>query len=145
VINLYSPASITLTKELKMQEQIVRWLDAKEKLKMYQDMERKLREDILHASFGDNNIGSLNCINGGYLIKGSYGTSFSIDQKGIKDAIESGEIGDAICAVRTKYELDKKAYDSLDDDALEIINEFVTQKPSLPTLEIKLNECDDNE
>lgn len=121
-----------------MKELIKDWLYHKEQLKLHQELERTLREQILFESFGEGNIGSRNTVADGYVIKGSFGISYSFNQADLKDAINLGLLSDeALDVIRTKYELDKKAYDSLGIMATAEIDNYITTKPTLPTLEIK--------
>lgn len=121
-----------------MKELIADWLYHKEQMKNHQECERMLREQILMECFGEGNIGSRNTVADGYVIKGSFGLSYSFAQADLKDAITMGLLSDeAMDVVRIKYELDKKAYDALGVLATAEIDGYITTKPTLPTLEIK--------
>lgn len=118
---------------------IAEWLDSKTALAEAQAKERQLREQILTESFGPNNIGSRSTMCGNYMIKGVYGLDYKIDQAGYQEGLEKDLIdNEAMGAIRIKYELDKKAYDGLSGDAAKVIDGYLTVKPTMPSLEIKL-------
>ena len=74
-------------------------------------------------------------------IKGTFGIEHKIDTKAFASALASDSIPDeAMDGIRTKYELDKKGYDSLDADLQLILDDFITSKPTMPTLEIKYDD-----
>lgn len=120
---------------MDISEKISAWLYAKSELATIQEVERNLRAEILEECFGEGNIGTTNCVKDGYMIKGSYGLSYSLNQADIAAAYEEGvELPNCI---RIKYDLDKRAYDALDEIDTVLIDGYLTVKPSLPTLEIK--------
>ena len=53
-------------------------------------------------------------------------------------AIQQGMLSEnALNGIRVKYELDKKVYDQLNEEDTEALNEFLTIKPSLPSMKVK--------
>lgn len=120
---------------MDMNEKISAWLRAKADLAIAQEEERSLRAEILDQCFGPNNVGNKNCVRGDWMIKGGYGLTYSLDQEGITNAIALGE--ELPACIRTKYDLDKKAYDNLSEEDSLIMDDYLTVKPALPTLEIK--------
>ena len=120
------------------------WERQKELIRVTQASERELRMEILKEAFGDNSIGSLKTMRGGITVKGTFGIEHKIDTKAFASALTSDSIPDeAMDGIRTKYELDKKGYDGMDEEYQLILDDFITTKPALPTLEIK--ELDDEE
>ena len=120
------------------------WERQKELIRVTQASERELRMEILKEAFGDNSIGSLKTMRGGITVKGTFGIEHKIDTKAFASALASDSIPDeAMDGIRTKYELDKKGYDNLDHDLQLILDDFITSKPTMPTLEIKYDDSDD--
>lgn len=112
-------------------------------IKVLQASERALRLEILKEKFGDNNVGSKSAMAGNLVIKGTFGLEYKIDSKGFAKAIADDNIPDeAMDGIRIKYELDKKGYDALDDENKKIIGDYLTVKPTLPALEIKVQSDD---
>lgn len=127
-----------MEKELLMAK-INEWQRAKQSATVLANQERELRKEILEAQFGVGISGSRKAIFNGLLIKGNFGIEHKIDSKSFESAIADDAIPDeCMDGVRTKYELDKKGYDSLSDEAKAILDDYITSKPSLPTLEIKI-------
>ncbi len=120
---------------MDVKEKISAWLLAKAEMSIAQETERTLRAEILDMCFGANNVGSKNCVKGDYVVKGVYGLTYSLDQEGIRNTLTLGE--ELPDCIRTKYELDKKAYDGLSGEDALIMDDYLTVKPALPTLEIK--------
>lgn len=120
------------------------WERQKELIKVTQASEKQLRLEILKEAFGENKIGSLKTIRSGLTIKGGFGIEHKVDSKAFASALASDSIPDeAMDGIRTKYELDKKGYDNLGAEFQLILDDFITSKPTLPTLEIKFDDTDD--
>lgn len=117
------------------------WLRQVAAIKALQASERALRLEILGEKFGQNNVGSRTAMVGDLVIKGTFGLEYKIDSKGFASAIAADSIPDeAMDGIRIKYELDKKGYDGLDEENRKIIDDYLTVKPTLPSLEIKVSE-----
>lgn len=123
-------------------ESIKHYLEIKAKQKELTALEKKLRVELLEDAFGENNAGTLNTMYSDYSIKGGFGINLSLDRKGYEEALDSGVFDgtDVDSAVDWKPALNKRVYESLDEDSLDLLNEYITAKPALPTLEIKIIE-----
>ena len=119
------------------------WMRQVAAIKALQASERVLRLEILGEKFGENNIGSMSSMAGNLVIKGTFGLEYKIDSKGFAKAIAEDNIPDeAMDGIRIKYELDKKGYDGLDEENKKVIDDYLTVKPTLPSLEIKVQSDD---
>ena len=111
----------------------------KESIRVMQAAEKNLRIEILEECFGTNAIGSLNKVVGNMNVKGSFTLEHKVDSKAFAKALADDSVPDeAMDGIRTKYELDKKGYDGLDEEYQLILDDFITTKPALPTLDIKV-------
>ena len=111
----------------------------KESIRVMGAAEKNLRIEILEECFGTDVIGTLNKVVGGMNVKGSFGLEHKVDSKAFAKALADDSIPDeAMDGIRTKYELDKKGYDGLDEEYQLILDDFITTKPALPTLDIKV-------
>lgn len=125
---------MNLTDKINSQQALV------EKIKLLQAEERKLRSDILEELFGTDNLGTLNAVHGEFVVTGTYGQTTKVSQDELEQALEDGLLSEeAQEAIRVKFELDKKAYDSLPDEKAAELDEYLIVKPSLPTLKVKVN------
>ena len=119
------------------------WQRQKEALKVLQASERELRLEILGELFNKNSIGAMKTMVGDMVVKGTFGIEHKVDSKAFASALASDSIHDeAMDGIRTKYELDKKGYDKLDPEYQLILDDYITSKPTLPTLEIKFDDTD---
>lgn len=110
----------------------------KEQIRVLQESEKELRLEILTELFGVNAIGSCKTIVGGRMIKGTFGLEHKVDSKAFQKALAADNIPDeCMDGIRTKYELDKKGYDNLDEEFQLILDDYITTKPTLPSIEIK--------
>lgn len=110
----------------------------KEKIRLLQAEERELRLALLKDLFGEDNVGSKKQGVGDYIVTGKYSISYSFNQEEIEDALECGDLSDeAADAIRVKYELDKRKYNSLDDEIVDELDNYLTAKPDMPAIEIK--------
>ena len=108
----------------------------KEQIKVLQASEKVLRLEILKELFGENCVGSMKCIVGKVMVKGTYTLEHNVDSKGFAAALAADNIPDeCMDGIRTKYELDKKGYDNLDEEFQLILDDFITTKPALPSIE----------
>lgn len=120
-----------------MERTIKRWLEVKTEMDNLKKVELDLRKKILDSAFGEPGIGTHKRFIEGYDIKGSYGVTTSLDQEGIKTAMECDLLTEEQYeCVRIKFELDKRKYDVLDESELKGLDMYITQKPSLPSLSI---------
>ncbi|QVJ07733.1 hypothetical protein S1R3Y_000024 [Vibrio phage vB_ValP_VA-RY-3] len=109
-----------------------------EKIKLLQAEEKTLRTEILEELFGENNLGTVKTVAGEFVVTGTYGQTYKLSQDEIESALEDDLLSEeAQEAIRVKFELDKKAYDSLSDDVAGELDEYLIVKPSLPTLKVK--------
>lgn len=119
------------------------WQRQKEALKVLQASERELRLEILGELFNNNSIGSMKTMVGDMVVKGTFGLEHKVDSKQFEKALASDMIPDeAMDGIRVKYELDKNGYDNLDPEHQLILDDYITSKPTLPTLEITVQEND---
>ena len=119
------------------------WQRQKEALKVLQASEQELRLEILGELFNKSSIGSMKTMVGEMVVKGTFGIEHKVDSKQFEKALASDMIPDeALDGIRTKYELDKKGYDNLDAEYQLILDDYITSKPTLPTLEITVQESD---
>lgn len=103
-----------------------------------QATEKALRAEILEELFGDSNVGSVKTQVSNLIVTGEYGLTYKLSQDQVEEAIETGVLDDEVLgAIRVKYELDKKAYDKLSDEAAEVLNEMLTITPALPSMKVK--------
>lgn len=110
---------------------------AAEQIKMLQESERALRAEILDACFGDAN-GTVKTTVSNLLITGTFGLTYTLDQKGVDEAIEEGLLNETeLRCIKTKYELDKREFDKNADGDIGNLIQFITVKSAMPTLKIK--------
>jgi len=111
--------------------------DIAAKIKELQSQERDLRASILEELFGKNNLGTLKSEVGGFMVTGTYGQTYSFSQSEIEEALEQDILSEeASDAIRVKFELDKKVYDKLSDEASAELDDYITVKPSLPSIKV---------
>lgn len=107
-------------------------------IKDLQAKEKELRLEILDELFGDNNVGTVKTQVSNLIVTGTYGLTYKFAQAEIDEAIETGALSTAaLSAINVKYELNKKAYDQLDEEATSELNDYLTITPALPTLKVK--------
>lgn len=108
-----------------------------EKIKLLQAEERNLRAEILEELFGKDNLGTRKTEAAGFIITGTYGQTYSFNQEEIEGVLEQDLLSEeASNAIRVKFELDKKAYDKLSDEASAELDDYITVKPSLPSIKV---------
>lgn len=111
--------------------------DIAAKIKELQSQECDLRASILEELFGKNNLGTLKSEVGGFMVTGTYGQTYSFNQSEIEKALEQDILSEeASDAIRVKFELDKKVYDKLSDEASAELDDYLTVKPSLPSIKV---------
>ncbi len=124
--------SLALEARIEAQQRLV------DKIKELTAQERDLRAEILEECFGLDKIGTVKTVVGNLIVTGEYGLTYKFAQEEIDQAISQGSLSeDALSAIRVKYELEKRVYDQLDDDIIEELSDYLTIKPSLPSLKIK--------
>lgn len=117
-----------------------------EKIRLLQGEERKLRLEVSEALFGKDVIGNKKTQVGNMIVTGEFALTYTVNQKDIEAAVEQDLLSDdAMEAIRIKYELDKRKYNGLDDEVVEEINDYLTIKPALPSIKVKLVEDDKDE
>lgn len=122
----------------KIQEQIEEQQRLVSAIRDLQANEKALRAEILDELFGDGNVGSVKTQVDNIIVTGEYGLTYKLSQGQVEEAIETGVLNDEVLgAIRVKYELDKKAYDNLSDEAAEVLNDMLTITPSLPSMKVK--------
>lgn len=112
--------------------------DLADKIRELQVQEKKLRAEILEECFGKDKIGTVKTQVDNVIVTGTYGLTYKFDQDSLEEAIENDWLSEgAMEAIRTKLELDKRVYDSLDDDTANELDDYLIVKPSLPSIKIK--------
>lgn len=128
-------ASIPMT---ELQERIASQQALAEKIRLLQKEEKELRANILKDLFGENCLGTLKAEVGNMVVTGTYGQTLSFNQDEVDEALANDLLSeDAQSAISIKYSVDKKAYDKLPDEASDELDDYITVKPSLPTLKVK--------
>lgn len=123
----------------KLQEQIASQQALADKIRLLQKEEKELRADILEQLFGTNCLGTLKAEVGNMVVTGTYGQTYSFNQTEIDQALGQGLLSEeAEEAIRIKFEVDKKAYDNLSDEASAELDDYITVKPSLPSIKVKV-------
>lgn len=123
--------SIELASKIQEQQAIA------ERIRLFQADERKLRAEILEELFGKDNLGTLKTEVGGFMVTGTYGQTYSFNQSEIEEVIAQDILSEeASDAIRVKFELDKKVYDKLSDEASAELDDYLTVKPSLPSIKV---------
>lgn len=120
-------------------------IDAQQRLvdqiRELQKEEKAMRADILQELFGMDTIGTVKSTVGNLIVTGEYGLTYKFAQEELDQAIQQGTLSeDALNGIRVKYELDKKVYDNLPDEATEELNNYLTITPSLPSMKVKAGE-----
>lgn len=109
-----------------------------DQIRELQKEEKALRADILEECFGFDKIGTHKYEVENLIVTGEYGLTYKFAQEELDAAIQAGSLSeDALNAIRVKYELDKKAYDQLNEEKSNELSDYLTITPSLPTLKIK--------
>lgn len=106
------------------------YLTIKAKLKQLQALEKKMRLAILEETFGDE-MGTVKCETGGYLVKGNFGVSIKLDISSTDLMKMPDVIQDCI---KREYKLINAKYNDLTAEESSHLDDFITAKPSLPTL-----------
>lgn len=115
-----------------------------EQIRELQAREKELRADVLSKLFGANVIGTVKSQVCNMIVTGTFGLTYSVDSAAVEEALELSELPEeCFDAFRVKYELDKKYYDQLSDAERKVVDKFLTVKPSLPTLKIKVLPVDE--
>lgn len=128
---------MAVIKTSEVREKITSQQALVEKIKLLQAEERTLRAEILEDLFGKNNLGTKKTEVGGFIVTGTYGQTYSFVQSEIEEVIEQDLLSEeASDAIRVKFELDKKAYDKLSDEAAAELDDYLTVKPSLPSIKV---------
>lgn len=126
---------------ISMLSKIAEYMRIKQSAAALVQQEREMRAEILRLNFEGVNSGSRKKIIGNIMLKGTFGIEHKIDSKSFASALADDAIPDeCMDGVRTSYALDKKGYDSLPDEAKRVLDDYITSKPTLPTLEIKVEE-----
>ncbi len=120
-------------------------IDAQQRLvdqiRELQKEEKAMRADILQELFGMDTIGTVKSTVGNLIVTGEYGLTYKFAQDELDQAIQQGTLSeDALNGIRVKYELDKKVYDNLPEEATEELNNYLTITPSLPSMKVKAGE-----
>ena len=125
-------SEISLEERIEVQQRLV------DCIKELQEEERKLRAGILQECFGMDIVGTVKTQVGNVIVTGEYGLTYKFNQEELDAAIQQGTLSEnALNGIRVKYELDKKVYDQLNEEDTEALNEFLTIKPSLPSMKVK--------
>ena len=125
-------SEISLEERIEVQQRLV------DCIKELQEEERKLRAGILQECFGMDIVGTVKTQVGNIIVTGEYGLTYKFNQEELDAAIQQGMLSEnALNSIRVKYDLDKKVYDQLNEEDTEALNEFLTIKPSLPSMKVK--------
>ena len=125
-------SEISLEERIEVQQRLV------DCIKELHEEERKLRAGILQECFGMDTVGTVKTQVGNVIVTGEYGLTYKFNQEELDAAIQQGTLSEnALNSIRVKYELDKKVYDQLNEEDTEAMNEFLTIKPSLPSMKVK--------
>lgn len=125
-------SEIALEARIEAQQRLV------DRIKELQEEERILRAGILQECFGMDTVGTVKTQVGNVIVTGEYGMTYKFNQEELDNAIQQGMLSEnALNGIRVKYELDKKVYDQLNEEDTEALNEFLTIKPSLPSMKVK--------
>lgn len=124
--------SLALIANIEAQQRLV------DQIKELQKQEKSLRAEILEECFGLEKIGTVKTQVGNLLVTGEYGLTYKFMQEELDAAIQNGELcEEALNGIRVKYELDKKVYDKLGEEATEQLNNYLIITPALPSLKVK--------
>ena len=130
--------SLALAARIEAQQRMV------DQIRELQAEEKKLRAEILEECFGMDTIGTVKTQVGNLIVTGEYGLTYTFAQEELDQAIQQGLLSeDAINGIRVKYELDKKVYNTLSEEATEELNAYLTIKPSLPSMKVKAEAAED--
>lgn len=122
----------------KLEVRIERQQRLVQQIRDLQKEEKEIRSEILEECFGLDSIGTVKTTVGNLIVTGEYGLTYKFAQVELDDAIQKDLLPEpALHAIRVKYELDKKEYDKLDEDSAEVLNQYLTITPSLPSLKVK--------
>ena len=125
-------SEIALEARIEAQQRLV------DRIKELQKEEKELRAGILEECFGMDTVGTVKTQVGNVIVTGEYGLTYKFSQEELDAAIQEGTLSEnALNGIRVKYELDKKVYDQLNEEDTEALNEFLTIKPSLPSMKVK--------
>lgn len=122
------------------EKRIEEYLDSKAALKRAQALEKELRLELLSSAFGEGKLGKVSTAHRNYMIKGTFGTTMTLNKKMFEEALDEGEFDgtDVDSCISWKPSILKAKYEELGEHDLDKLNEFIVVKPSLPTIEIKL-------
>ena len=125
-------SELALEARIEAQQRLV------DRIKELQEEERALRAGILQECFGMDTVGTVKTQVGNVIVTGEYGLTYKFNQEELDAEIQQGTLSEnALNGIRVKYELDKKVYDQLNEEDTEALNEFLTIKPSLPSMKVK--------
>lgn len=131
-------SQIALEARIEAQQRLV------DQIRNLQKEEKDLRADILKECFGMDTVGTVKTQIGNLIITGEYGLTYKFSQEALDEAIKTGELSEqALNGIRVKYELDKKAYDALNEEDTDALNEYLIITPSLPSLKVKAEAIED--
>lgn len=111
---------------------------AAEALRDAKVVELDLRNQITDVLLDGQDTGTHNFLLHHMLVKAVKGVTHSFDQDMISELVDNGDLSDwEIGLLRVKYELKLKDY-KLANFPVDVLEQALVVKPSLPTLEIKL-------
>lgn len=114
------------------------WLEAKAQEKEANARRVEL-EQLIIDMVGTKPESTLTTETDKYVIKTTDKITRTLDQDSLTEEYE--ELSECVKnAIRTKFELDLKAYRKLSDDALEEIDEYITAKPAKTAVSVTLKE-----
>jgi len=109
-------------------------------LKACKEVELDLRNQITDILLEGQDVGTHNFELHGLKVKAVKGVSYKLDDELIQEFLDAGDLSDfEIGLIRTKYELRLADYKRA-NFPIDVLDQALVVKPSLPTLAIKLGE-----
>jgi hypothetical protein len=107
-------------------------------LKLLKQKENQMRRDICSILLRGRHVGTHTFALHGFEVKAVRKNNLSFDQELVADLIASEQLtNEELRAIRTKYEVNKRNYDELDDGSA--LDEAIVSKPAMPTLTVELS------
>lgn len=111
------------------------YLDAKANLDKFKKLESEMRIKVLNKFFPENNIGTNNTATKNFAVKGTFKNNFNLSAK-ISEVWDDLSPEEQAC-VTFKPSLKLSEYNKLDEDQKDLIDNYITVTPAMPTLAIK--------
>lgn len=128
---------VTEIEDADLQDLIVKWNLAQQSLRQVKDLEADLRIQICDKILKGKSVGSHKFLIEGRKLVATKKVSYSLDQFAVNEAYTAGEFEDwEEELIKISYGLRVGDYKKSKND-LTHIDEFITVKDSMPTLEFK--------